>query len=196
LDLFHLTLRVVASGRHAVRVTTRGVQLSIGRPVEFASEATDVSALECALAAIGAEVVGGLRTFAERRRLVLDDVEAVVKARLEAPLVYVGVIGERGNPRLSMVAVKVYVSSPEEAHLIERAFVPDAPVRRRVLRRRARTYVRLPGSGGPRPALEHAGVQRAGLAQPLLGAGESRGPERRTGVALGGEVIRHVRRAR
>jgi hypothetical protein len=118
-----LTLRVVASGRHAVRVTTRGVQLSIGRPVEFDSEATDVSALECALAAIGAEVVGGLRTFAERRRLVLDDVEAVVKARLEAPLVYVGVIGERGNPRLSIVAVKVYVSSPEEAHLIERAFV-------------------------------------------------------------------------
>ena len=122
MDLFNLTLRVVASGRHAVRVTTRGVQLSIGRPVEFDSEAADVSALECALAAIGAEVVGGLRMFAERRRLVLDDVEAVVKARLEAPLVYLGVVGERGSPRLSMVAVKVYVSSPEEAHLIERAF--------------------------------------------------------------------------
>lgn len=121
MDLL-LTLRVVASGRHAVRVTTRGVQLSIGRPVEFDSEAADVSALECALAAVGAEVVGGLRTFAERRRLVLDDVEAVVKARLEAPLVYLGVIGESGSPRLSMVAVKVYVSSPEAAHLIDRAF--------------------------------------------------------------------------
>ena len=122
MNALSLTLRVVAAGRHAVRVTTRGVQLSIGRPVEFDSEAADVSALECALAAIGAEVVGGLRTFAERRRLVLDDVEAVVKARLEAPLAYLGVIGEGGSPRLSMVAVKVYVSSPEEAHHIERAF--------------------------------------------------------------------------
>lgn len=117
-----MTLRVVAAGRHAVRVTTRGVQLSIGRPVEFDSEATDVSALECALAAVGAEVVGGLRTFAERRRLVVDDVEAVVKGELEAPLVYLGVIGESGTPRLSRVAVKVYVASPEETRLIERAF--------------------------------------------------------------------------
>jgi hypothetical protein len=122
MDGLDLTLRVVASGRHAVRVTTRGVQLSIGRPVEFDSEAPDVSALECALAAVGAEIVGGLETFAERRRLVLDDVEAVVKARLEAPLVYLGVIGETGSPRLSAVAVKVFVSSPEEPDLIDRAF--------------------------------------------------------------------------
>jgi len=122
MDGLDLTLRVVASGRHLVRVTTRGVQLSIGRPVEFDSEATDVSALECALAALGAEIVGGLTTFAERRRLVLDDVEAVVKARLEAPLVYLGVIGEMGTPRLSTVGVKVYVSSPEEPGVIARAF--------------------------------------------------------------------------
>jgi hypothetical protein len=116
------TLRAVPWGRRGVRVTTRGVQLSIGRPVEFDSEAAEASALECALAAVGAEIVGGLKTFAERRRLVLDDVEAVVKARLEAPLVYLGVIGERGSPRLSSVAVRVYVSSPEEPDLIDRAF--------------------------------------------------------------------------
>ena len=122
MDGLDLTLRVVASGRRAVRVTTRSVQLSIGRPVEFDSEAADVSALECALAAVGAEIVGGLETFAERRRLVLDAVEAVVKARLEAPLVYLGVIGEKGSPHLSSVAVKVYVSSPEAPELIDRAF--------------------------------------------------------------------------
>ena len=122
MDGLDLTLRVVAAGRHAVRVTVRGVQLSIGRPVEFDSEAADVSALECAVAALGAEIVGGLETIAERRRLVLDDVEAVVTARLEAPLVYLGVIGESGRPRLSAVAVKVYVSSPEDPDLVERAF--------------------------------------------------------------------------
>lgn len=122
MDGLDLTLRVRATGRHGVRVTTRGVQLSIGRPVEFDSEATEASALECALAAVGAEVVGGLREFARRRRLVLDDVEAVVKAKLEAPLVYLGVVGERGSPRLSMVAVRVYASSPEKGELIERAF--------------------------------------------------------------------------
>jgi hypothetical protein len=53
---------------------------------------------------------------------VLDDVEAVVKGTLDAPLVYLGVVGERGRPRLSRVAVKVYVSSPEQPDLIDRAF--------------------------------------------------------------------------
>jgi hypothetical protein len=122
MDGFNLTLRVVDSGRHGVRVTTRGVQLSIGRPVEFDADATEVSALECALAALGAEIVGGLKVFARRRRLLLDDVEAVVKARLEAPLVYLGVVGQTGSPRLSAVAVRVYVSSPESPDLIDRAF--------------------------------------------------------------------------
>ena len=122
MDGFDLTLRVVGSDRGAVRVTTRGIQLSIGRPVEFDAEAAEVSALECALAALGAEIVGGLRTFAQRRRLVLDAVEAVVKARLEAPLVYLEVIGERGTPRISRVTVRVYVSSPEAPDLIDRAF--------------------------------------------------------------------------
>lgn len=45
-----------------------------------------------------------------------------VKARLEAPLVYVGVVGETGTPRLSTVAVRVYVSSPEAPDLVDRAF--------------------------------------------------------------------------
>ena len=122
MDGFDLTLRAVSSDRDAVRVTTRGIQLSIGQPVEFDAEAAEPSALECALAALGAEIVGGLKTFARRRRLVLDDVEAVVKARLEAPLVYLEVIGESGTPRISRVAVRVYVSSPEAPDLIERAF--------------------------------------------------------------------------
>ena len=122
MDGFDLTLRVVASGRDGVRVTTRGVQLSIGRPLEFDAEAAEASAFECALAALGAEIVGGLKAFAQRRRLVLDGVEAVVKARLEAPLVYLEVIGETGTPRISNVAVRVYVSSPEGRDLIDRAF--------------------------------------------------------------------------
>jgi len=122
MDGLDLTLRVRATGGRGVRVTTRGVQLSIGRPVEFDAEATEASALECALAAIGAEIVGGLKEVARRRRLAIDDVEAVVKGTLEAPLVYLGVVGETGRPRLSTVSVRVYVSSPEEGELIERAF--------------------------------------------------------------------------
>ena len=122
MDGLDVMLRVRATGRHGVRVTTRGVQLSIGRPVEFDSEAAEASALECALAALGAEIVGGLKEVARRRRLVLDDVEAVVKAKLDAPLVYLGVVGESGCPRLSTVSVRVYVSSAEAGELIERAF--------------------------------------------------------------------------
>jgi hypothetical protein len=122
MDGLDLTLRAVAAGRRSVRVTVRGIQLSIGRPVEFDTEAAEASAVECALAALGAEIVGGFKSVAERRRLAIDDVEAVVKARLEAPLVYLGVIGETGHPRLSTVAVRVYVASAERRDVIDRAF--------------------------------------------------------------------------
>ena len=51
------------------------------------------------------EIVNGLRAFANRRRLSIDAVEAVVKATLEHGLTYLEVIGEarraedRAHPR-------------------------------------------------------------------------------------------------
>jgi hypothetical protein len=120
------TLRVTASSRRAARVSTRQHQFAVGRPIEFDPQGATVSALEYFLGAIGAEIVGGLQLFAGRRRLRVDEIEALVTAEVEDPLVYLEVVGETGQPRIARILVKVFVSSAEKPEDVRRVF--DAAV--------------------------------------------------------------------
>ena len=107
-----LSLRITAS-ESAARVSAGRRQFPIGRPVEFDEASPHVAAIEYALGAVGGELVNGLREFARRRRIVIDEVEAIVTGELANGLAYLDVIGERGRPTLSRIAVKVFVSSPD-----------------------------------------------------------------------------------
>lgn len=106
-----ISLRVTAPGPASARVLVGRRQFAIGRPVEFDEASPHVAALEYALGAVGGEVVNGLREFARRRRLQIDAIEALVTGELEHGLAYLEVIGERGRPRISRIAVKVFVAS-------------------------------------------------------------------------------------
>ena len=77
-----------------------------------------MSALEYVLAAIGADLVNGLQTLGRRRRVAIEQVEAVVEGELNNPLTYLGVVGETGHPGLEKVRVRVYLASPEEEAVI------------------------------------------------------------------------------
>ena len=105
------TLRVTSTGVDENRVLVRRHQFVVGRPVSFDVEHGSVTALEYALGSLGAEIVGGLRTFAKKRRIDLVNVEAVVTGQLDNPLAWFEVVGERGDARVSRVAIAVYVSS-------------------------------------------------------------------------------------
>ena len=107
-------LRITSSESEATRVSVRRHQFAVGRPIDFDSESARITALEYVLGAVGAEVVSGLRVFAKRRRIELDDVEAVVDGELENPLTYLEVVGEQGYPGLSRVSIKVFVASPSD----------------------------------------------------------------------------------
>lgn len=109
-----LSLRVTAPGPGVARVSIGRRQFSIGRPVEFDDASPHVAALEYALGAVGGEVVNGLREFARRRRLAIDALEALVTGELQDGLAYLEVIGERGRPRISRIAIKVFVASMDE----------------------------------------------------------------------------------
>ena len=113
MNAITLSLRVTASDA-AARVSVGRRQFPIGRPVEFDDASPHVAAIEYALGAVGGELVNGLREFARRRRMVVDDVEAIVTGELANGLAYLEVIGEREHPSLSRISVKVYVSSPDE----------------------------------------------------------------------------------
>ena len=115
MDAIVISLRVTAPDRHVARVSIGRRQFSIGRPLEFDEASPHVAAIEYALGAVGGEVVNGLRTFAARRRLAIDAIEAVVTGELENGATYLEVIGEEGGPRLARIHVKVFVASEERA---------------------------------------------------------------------------------
>jgi hypothetical protein len=111
MDTIAFSLRVTAPGPEIARISVGRRQFSIGRPLEFDEMSPHVAAIEYALGAVGGEIVNGLRAFADRRRLSIDAVEAVVSGALENGLTYLEVIGEDGEPRLARIHVKVFVST-------------------------------------------------------------------------------------
>ena len=120
MDTITVSLRVTAPDPSAARVSVGRRQFSIGQPLEFDEASPHV-------AAIGGEVVNGLRAFADRRRLPVDAVEAVVTGELENGLTYLEVVGEHGQPRIARIHVKVFVASGDApatralfAHMLER----------------------------------------------------------------------------
>ncbi len=113
MNAITLSLRVTASDS-AARASCGRRQFTIGRPVEFDEASPHVSAIEYALGAVGGEIVNGIREFARRRRMTIDAAEALVTGDLVNGLTYLEVIGERGEPSLANVSIKVFVSAPDE----------------------------------------------------------------------------------
>ena len=109
-----LSLRVTSGGRDTARVAVRRQQFSVGRPLEFDEASPRISALEYALGAVGGEVVNGLQTFAWRRRLTVNAIEAVVTGTIENGLTYLEVVGEAALPVIAGIHVKVFVAADDE----------------------------------------------------------------------------------
>lgn len=116
---FSWDVRVAATSPAAATVYVRKHRFEVGEPVSFDREAVKPSALEHVLGAIGADVVTGFLKRAKLRRLEVDSVEAVVEGRLENPLMFLGVVGETGEPRMKTVRVRVWVSTPRSAADVE-----------------------------------------------------------------------------
>lgn len=108
-------LRVTAHEPDVARVSVRKEQFRVGRPLEFDPASPRISALEYALGALASEVVNGIRHFAWRRRLEVDEVEALITGELVHGLSYLEVLGEHGEPRIAGINLKVFVACADEA---------------------------------------------------------------------------------
>jgi len=115
MDALQISLRVTAPDPDVARVSVARRQFPIGRPLEFDEASPRVAAIEYALGAVGGEIVNGLRAFAERRRLPIDHVEAVVTGELANGLTYLEVVGEQGQPKIACIRVKVFVATGDGA---------------------------------------------------------------------------------
>ena len=114
------SLRITATEGDQATVFARQHRFRVGAPVHFDRAYGAVSALEYVLGALGADLVNELQILARKRRVVIDQLEAVVVGELNNPLMYLGVIGESGHPGVERVRIKVYLASPEEEATIQR----------------------------------------------------------------------------
>jgi hypothetical protein len=74
------------------------------------------------IAAISADVLGGFARMAKQMRLRIDQLEATVDAQVADALVYLGVVGESGSPRLASLRLKAWIDSGETAERISTAW--------------------------------------------------------------------------
>lgn len=77
------------------------------------------TALQYVLGAFAADVLGGFRAAAERRRVQLDDVEFAVSCRLNNPLVFLGVVGEAGHAGIEEITGTLYASADLDRQVLD-----------------------------------------------------------------------------
>lgn len=114
--------RISAKEGGAVRAYVGREQFDISGALSFDRERAGVSALEYALAALGAELVSGMQLVARKRRLAVDGIEATVQGELGNPLITLGVVGEEGSAGIKRIQVKVFVSTNAAQAEIERVW--------------------------------------------------------------------------
>lgn len=68
------------------------------------------SSLDYLLGALASDLISGLEREAMRAGVSLDAIEASLSARLENPLVALGVVGEEGSARIAGIRGSVFVS--------------------------------------------------------------------------------------
>jgi hypothetical protein len=110
MEEYTIVLRILAGADDLARVTARRQQFVVGRPIEFDETTSRIAAVEYALGAAGAEIVNGLRVFAERRRLDIEAMEALVTAEIDHALAYLEVVGESDSPTIRRVHIKVFAA--------------------------------------------------------------------------------------
>jgi hypothetical protein len=141
MDAFRWAARVTNDGQGSARVFVRKHQLTIGAPVSFDEAHPHVTALECLLGAVGADLANGLAELARTRRVPVDRVEALVQGELDDPLAHAGVVGASGHPGLSRIEVRLYVSTAEEESAVRALW--DEVLERSALVRTLRPTVKL-----------------------------------------------------
>lgn len=108
-----VSVRASVRGSESVTLFVRSHHVTVGAPLSFDVAEPMPTAVEHLLAAVAADVLGGFRRLAGTRRLAVDAVEATLQAVIADPLVYLGVVGEEGTPRLSSLTLRAYIDTGE-----------------------------------------------------------------------------------
>ena len=122
MEPFEWNLRVGARDKNLATVFVRNHQFAVGAPLQFDQEYPQITSLEYVLGAIGSDVANGLFTLAKKRRVEVDNVEAVVHGAVNNPLTYLDVVGEEGHPGIERIRIQVYASSVDGEEKVRRVW--------------------------------------------------------------------------
>ena len=105
------SVRVSGISEKESKVYAGRTTFSVGKQADFTGDGAHPSAVELLLGALGGDLVNGFRRLAEKRGIKIEAIESVVSGRLDNPLVFLGVVGAEGSPRLGSITATVYVSA-------------------------------------------------------------------------------------
>ena len=117
MDVRHVwSVRVRADGRNDFHVHARNHSWRVSEALSFDIKSVQPCALEQLLGALASDLLATLQAFAKRRRIVIDALEAQLSCELNNALMHLGVIGEKGSPRISTIDGAIYISTdaPED----------------------------------------------------------------------------------
>lgn len=106
-----VSVRVKSNELARATAFARQHQFDIGKPLTFDGEDEQVSAMEMLAASAAADLAGVLRKVARERRVEIDELEVTAQGELNNALVFLGVVGEDGEPSLKTLRLKVYLST-------------------------------------------------------------------------------------
>lgn len=115
------TVRVTSSvtqGDHSIAYARKHSFVG-GDALSFDVEHAQVTAFEYLLGAVALDIAGGLRRLRKKRRLDIDAIEVLVHGKLGNPMLYLGVVGEEGDGGVSVIEVKVFISSLDDEDVVK-----------------------------------------------------------------------------
>jgi hypothetical protein len=108
------SVRVRTDSTQGLTASARNHAWRVGEPITFAPKDEFPSALEMAVGALAADLIGSLRRICRLKRIAFERAELSLRWTLDNPLSYVGVVGEGGHPGISQIEGVLYVSSLDE----------------------------------------------------------------------------------
>ena len=111
-------LRAWAATDGRIRLVTRGLSFEAERQLGLDPEATAPAALDLLVGALAADLLAGLGREAARAGVALPDAELRLEARLDNPLVALGVVGETGSPALADVRGTLFVAADADEAVV------------------------------------------------------------------------------
>ena len=101
-------------------VYARNHAFTVGQPASFKETDPHPSAIEYLLGALGGDLTNGFQICASQKGIQIDNMELRLSGRLNNALVYLGVIGEQGDPGFAEITGTLYASADaDEAALQE-----------------------------------------------------------------------------